>query len=160
MEKNKKKSCKIQPGKEFLSKGEVMPGKPYTPSVVDIHVGRRLQTRRTMLGLSQKDLAEKCGVTFQQIQKYECAGNRVSASRLFDLSQALNTPIDFFFMGLPGNLPSENKRNRSKPQISDQQPQDPLSKTESLELIRLYWKLPDNDKRELVMKMLRTLNTQ
>ncbi|MBQ2005252.1 MAG: hypothetical protein II219_00385, partial [Alphaproteobacteria bacterium] len=61
---------------------------------------------------------------------------------------------------LPGNLPSENKRNRSKPQISDQQPQDPLSKTESLELIRLYWKLPDNDKRELVMKMLRTLNTQ
>ena len=72
-----------------------MPGKPYTPSVVDIHVGRRLQIRRTMLGLSQKDLAEKCGVTFQQIQKYECAGNRVSASRLFDLSQALNTPIDF-----------------------------------------------------------------
>lgn len=137
-----------------------MPGIAYTPSVVDIHVGRRLQIRRTMLGLSQKDLAKKCGVTFQQIQKYECAGNRVSASRLFDLSQALDTPIDFFFMGLPGNLPSENKRNRSKPHISDQNPQDPLSKTESLELIRLYWKLPDNDKRELVMKMLRTLNTQ
>lgn len=138
-----------------------MAGRAYTPSIVDIHVGRRLQVRRTMLGLSQKDLAEKCGVTFQQIQKYECAGNRVSASRLFDLSQALNTPIDFFFMGLPGNLPSESKRNRStKTRVSDQHETDPLGKNESLELIRLYWKLPDNDKRELVMKMLRTLNTQ
>lgn len=134
-----------------------MSGKPFTPTSVDEHIGQRVQLRRTMMGLSQKDLAKICGVTFQQIQKYETAGNRISASRLFELSTALETPVSFFFAGLPGNMPEETKANRSS-RVSEQHKNDPLSKNESLQLINLYWKLPNDEQRKMVMQMLRTLN--
>ncbi len=133
-----------------------MGGKAFKPSSVDQHIGQRVQLRRAMMGLSQKDLAQICGVTFQQIQKYETAGNRISASRLFDLSRALDTPVSFFFSGLPGNLPEETRNGR--PRVSESNADDPLSKNESLELIRQYWKLSNDNQRALVMKMLRALN--
>ena len=81
-----------------------MSGKPFKPNSIDEHIGQRMQLRRIMMGMSQKDLAKICGVTFQQIQKYESAGNRISASRLFELSGALETPVSFFFAGLPGHI--------------------------------------------------------
>lgn len=62
-----------------------MSGKPYAPTDYDVELGRMLTTMRMRLGLSQKDVAEKAGVTFQQIQKYECAGNRMSVSRLHQI---------------------------------------------------------------------------
>lgn len=133
-----------------------MSGKPFAPTAVDEHIGQRVQLRRMMMGLSQKDLAKICGVTFQQIQKYESAGNRISASRLFELSMALDTPVSFFFQGLPGNLPEPTRRGRIM-RVSEPQPDDPLAKNESLELIKLYWKLPD-DQRRMVMKMVKSLN--
>jgi len=116
-----------------------------------------MQLRRNMMGFSQKDLAKRCGVTFQQIQKYETAGNRISASRLFDVAGVLETPVSFFFSGLPGNLPEETRANRS---LRAGQPatDDPLGKNESLLLINLYWKLPNDEQRKMVLKMLKTLN--
>lgn len=134
-----------------------MSGKSFTPTAVDEHIGQRVQLRRVMMGLSQKDLAKICGVTFQQIQKYESAGNRISASRLFELSTALETPVSFFFSGLPGNMP-ENNRTGKIVRVSEQKSEDPLSKNESLQLINLYWKLPNDNQRKIVMKMLKTLN--
>lgn len=134
-----------------------MSGKNFTPTAVDEHIGQRMQLRRNMMGLSQKDLAKMCGVTFQQIQKYETAGNRISASRLFDVSTALETPVSFFFSGLPGNMPEETRTNRST-RVSEQKSDDPLGKNESLLLINLYWKLPNDEQRQMVMKMLKTLN--
>jgi len=131
--------------------------KSFAPTFVDSHIGQRMQLRRNMMGLSQKDLGKICGVTFQQIQKYETAGNRISASRLFDVSTALCTPVSFFFSGLPGNLPTETKSNRST-RVSEQKSDDPMGKNESLVLINLYWKLPNDEQREIVLKMLRTLN--
>lgn len=124
---------------------------------VDHHIAQRLQLRRVMLGMSQTDLAHRCGVSFQQIQKYETAGNRIPAARLFDLSQALETPVAFFFFGLPGNLPPETKSTRSM-RVSEPNEDDPLSKNETLQLINLYWNLPNDSQREVVMKMLKTLN--
>ena len=137
-----------------------MPGKPYVPTFVDEHIGRRIQLRRNMLGLSQKDLADACGVTFQQVQKYETAGNRVSASRLFDIGRVMDTPVSFFFMGLPGNLPDETKTTRSQPvmRVSSHAAEDPMGKNETLEIIRLYWKLSDDSKREAVLKLLKSMN--
>ena len=135
-----------------------MSGKPFYPTPVDQHIGRRMQMRRVMLGMSQKDLAKRCGVTFQQIQKYETAGNRISASRLFELSTALETPVSFFFQGLPGNTSTEIRGGKSTGRVAEQKLDDPLSKNESLQLINLYWRLPDDDKRQMVMKMLRSLN--
>lgn len=129
-----------------------------TPNPIDEHIGQRMQLRRIMMGMSQKDLAKICGVTFQQIQKYECAGNRIAASRLFELSVALQTPISFFFTGLPGYIEREPRNGHlPKPRLGDQAPDDPLGKNESLELINLYWRLANDDQRETVMKLLRAL---
>lgn len=138
-----------------------MSGKPHAPNAIDEHIGQRMQLRRVMMGLSQKDLAKLCGVTFQQIQKYECAGNRISASRLFELSAALETPVSFFFAGLPGHMEREPRNGRlPKTGVRDQDTTDPLAKNESLQIINLYWKLPSDAQRETVMKLLRALNGQ
>lgn len=64
---------------------------------MDIHVGNRLRTRRTMLGLNQRKLGEKVGVTYQQIQKYERGIDRISASKLFIFAKELHVPTDYFF---------------------------------------------------------------
>jgi transcriptional regulator with XRE-family HTH domain len=69
---------------------------------VDKHVGYRLRMRRKMLGLTQKALAHALALTFQQVQKYENGKNRISASRLQQLSQILKVPVAFFFEGAPG----------------------------------------------------------
>jgi transcriptional regulator with XRE-family HTH domain len=68
---------------------------------VDAHIGQKIRTRRNLLGLSQTDLADAAGITFQQIQKYEKGANRVGASRLQQFSEALGVPPSYFFEGLP-----------------------------------------------------------
>lgn len=70
------------------------------PNPIDRHVGLRMRMRRKELGLSQERLAEAVGLTFQQIQKYERATNRVSASKLWELSRALKTHVGYFYEGL------------------------------------------------------------
>lgn len=138
-----------------------MSGKPFIPTAIDEHIGQRMQLRRVMMGLSQKDLAKICGVTFQQIQKYECAGNRISASRLFELSAALETPVSFFFAGLPGYIEREPRNGHlPKSRVADGGSDDPLAKNESLQLVHLYWKLPNDSQRETIMKLLRALSGQ
>lgn len=134
-----------------------MTRKPGLINEVDKHIAQRLQLRRVMLGMSQSDLAKKCGLSFQQIQKYESANNRIPAARLFDLGRAMETSVAFFFLGLPGNFPVETKSTRSM-RVSEQKEDDPLTKTESLRLINLYWDLPSNSQRDMVMKMLKSLN--
>lgn len=64
---------------------------------LDRHVGRRVRLRRTLLGLTQQELGEQIGVTFQQIQKYERGTNRISASRLWEIARVLKVPVAFFF---------------------------------------------------------------
>ena len=70
------------------------------PHPVDIHVGSRLRVLRAMRGQSQTKLADKLGLTFQQVQKYETGANRISASKLFDISRILGVTPDHFFVGL------------------------------------------------------------
>lgn len=70
------------------------------PSAIDVHLGRRLRRRRRILGLTQQQLAVQVGVRFQQIQKYECGANRLGAARLWELAEALQTPISYFYDGL------------------------------------------------------------
>ena len=85
-----------------------LPGtKASTP--VDLHVGQRLRIGRKLAGLSQEQLAERLGVTFQQVQKYEKGTNRISASRLFGAARLLSVPVSFFFEGLAtSDTQSEN----------------------------------------------------
>src|SRR6476620_7936287 len=85
-----------------------------SPNPVDRHVGLRIRLRRKELGVSQERLAEAIGLTFQQVQKYERAANRVSASKLWEMSRALSTSVGYFYEGLGdaieahgSNLPRE-----------------------------------------------------
>jgi len=72
-----------------------------SPDPIDKHVGTRVRMRRLMLNMSQEKLAQGLGLTFQQVQKYETGTNRVSASRLQQISGVLQVPVEFFFEGLP-----------------------------------------------------------
>ncbi len=67
---------------------------------VDVHIAQKLRQFRVAAAMTQEQLGDLIGVTFQQIQKYEKAQNRVSASKLFELSQLLNKPVSAFFTGL------------------------------------------------------------
>lgn len=68
---------------------------------IDLQLGKRLRRRRRLLGLTQSDVAERVGIRFQQIQKYECGGNRISAARLWQFIQVLDVPPTYFYDGLP-----------------------------------------------------------
>jgi transcriptional regulator with XRE-family HTH domain len=70
-------------------------------TAVDAIIAKRLRARRQEMGLSQQGLSTLVGITFQQIQKYENAINRIAASRLFAISKALDTPMSYFFEPMP-----------------------------------------------------------
>jgi transcriptional regulator with XRE-family HTH domain len=93
-----------------------------------------------MVGMTQQQLAEKVGIKFQQIQKYETGMNRVSASRLWDISDALSVPVSFFFEGLEGGAEREETQSL---------PEDILADKEALELVRSYYAIPENQRRRL-----------
>jgi transcriptional regulator with XRE-family HTH domain len=110
----------------------------------DIYVGKRLRRRRRLLGLTQQDLAGQVGVRFQQIQKYECGANRLTASRLAALGTALNVNVDYFFEGLaPDGKPVANDRGNS---LAD----DILSQKETLDLVRTYYGLSERSRGRLL----------
>src|SRR5687768_2743408 len=73
-----------------------------SPNPTDIHVGSRVKMRRMMLKMSQEKLGDGLGITFQQVQKYEKGTNRISSSRLMQISNILQVPVPFFFEGAPG----------------------------------------------------------
>ncbi len=106
---------------------------------VDVHVGKRVRHRRWMVGMTQQQLAEKVGIKFQQIQKYETGMNRISASRLWDISEALGVPISFFFEGL----------ERSGGTEEETVPTDFMADKEALELVRSYYAIPETQRRRL-----------
>ncbi len=113
-------------------------------SDIDLHVGRRLRRRRRLLGLTQQSLAEHVGIRFQQIQKYECGANRVSAARLFELSEALSVPVQYFYEGL-----SERNGAFDEPNPEILAP-DVLSKKETMDLVRAYYALGPEPRRHLL----------
>ncbi|TRD23597.1 helix-turn-helix domain-containing protein [Palleronia caenipelagi] len=104
---------------------------------VDVHVGSRVRQRRWMTGMTQQQLAEKVGIKFQQIQKYETGMNRISASRLWDIAAALDVPVAFFFEGL------DDKQGDAE------ETKDIFAEREALELVRSYYAIPEAQRRRL-----------
>ncbi|MBI1235672.1 MAG: helix-turn-helix domain-containing protein [Alphaproteobacteria bacterium] len=109
---------------------------------IDFHIGKRLRRRRRLLGLTQQQLAESVGIRFQQIQKYECGANRVSASRLFELSQSLDVPAQYFYEGL---IPDDAKEDDP-----DVMAADILSQKETMDLVRAYYRLGERPRKRLL----------
>ena len=106
------------------------------PHPVDVHVGKRIRHRRWLTGMTQQQLAETVGIKFQQIQKYETGANRVSASRLWDIAEALEADVAFFFEGLDkdGGTPL---------------PADIIPDKEALDLVRSYYAIPETQRKRL-----------
>lgn len=107
---------------------------------VDTHVGKRVRHRRWMVAMTQQQLADKVGIKFQQIQKYETGMNRISASRLWDISEALGVSVSFFFEGL-GDSATETDESLAASDI--------LADKEALQLVRSYYAIPENQRRRL-----------
>lgn len=128
---------------------------------IDVHVGGRIRLRRTLLGMSQERLGEALGLTFQQIQKYERGVNRVSASRLFDLSRVLDVPISFFYDDLPSATDVSESDLRplgfSEEQEAFGSGADQLNRRETLELIRAYYRITDIAVRKRVFELVKSM---
>ena len=119
------------------------------PNPIDRHVGLRIRLRRKELGISQEKLAESIGLTFQQVQKYERAANRVSASKLWEVARALETSISYFYEGLPtdGEL-----RYQAGPKLEDF-----LLTTEGMELARYFPQIQQSGVRRQIVELVRTM---
>ena len=128
------------------------------PSPVDAHAGARLRRRRTLLGMSQTKLGDAIGLTMQQVQKYERGANRISASRLFDLSRVFDVPIQFFFDDMPAAVaassPAQGGGKAKKPPSYEP---DPMHKQETLELVRAYYKITDPEIRKRLRELAKAL---
>jgi transcriptional regulator with XRE-family HTH domain len=120
------------------------------PNPADVHVGARVRLRRTMLGMSQEKLGEALGLTFQQVQKYERGANRVGASRLWEMSRVLDVPVSYFFEELEGG-------GRSGAGEGVDLEADPMTKRETLELVRAYYKINDPAVRRRIFELTKAL---
>jgi len=108
---------------------------------IDLHLGRRLRRRRRLLGLTQQQLAMQVGIRFQQIQKYECGANRISAARLWQLAEALETPVNYFYDGLAEAM-ERSETSGSGGEV--------FSRKETLDLIQAYYQLGERPRRRLL----------
>ena len=111
---------------------------------IDLHLGKRLRRRRRLLGLTQQQLASAVGVRFQQIQKYECGANRISAARLWELSEALEVPINYFYEGLENEAAADAANDAVK------RSEQVLARKETLDLVRAYYRLGERPRRRLL----------
>ncbi|RZJ82776.1 MAG: XRE family transcriptional regulator [Brevundimonas sp.] len=121
---------------------------------IDLHLGKRLRRRRRLLGLTQQQLAGACGVRFQQIQKYECGANRISAARLWQLSEALEVPVGYFYDGLTEAAPLGVAAERGEERGENG---EMLARKETLDLIRAYYQLGERPRRRL-LDLAKSLN--
>jgi transcriptional regulator with XRE-family HTH domain len=116
---------------------------------VDIHVGKRIRQRRWLTGMTQQKLAELVGIKFQQIQKYETGANRVSASRLWDIADALEVNVAFFFEGMQQEDAETAGVVVPKNTALANVPLDVTGDKEAMDLIRSYYAIPEDQRRRL-----------
>jgi len=129
------------------------------PHAADAHVGGRIRLRRTLQGMSQSELADALGMTFQQIQKYEKGTNRVSASKLWDIAHALKVPVSYFFEELPSSFTPAGQKVVAAPDLStSDESSSRLTKRETLELVRYYYNIPDSAVRQRLVDLVTTLS--
>ncbi|MGC6531333.1 MAG: helix-turn-helix domain-containing protein [Candidatus Puniceispirillaceae bacterium] len=129
-------------------------------NAVDVHVGRRIRLRRTLLGMSQEQLGSALNITFQQVQKYERGANRVSASRLWDISQIIDVPISYFFEEMSDVTLKASPRkmaSNSSNDITVDDAKDPMARRETLELVRTYYSIEEAHVRRRIADMVKAI---
>lgn len=151
---------------KMTTKGQISRGRTSTgePNPIDIHVGNRIRLRRTVLGLSQDQLGALLGLTFQQIQKYERGINRVSASRIWDVAKVLDVDVSFFFEEIGIQAAGQSPRLIAQPKsnvesvFDDIKETDPMMRQETIELVRAYYKIRNNQMAKQVYTLLVSLS--
>ncbi len=121
---------------------------------VDVHVGQRIAVRRKLLKLSQKDLANYIGYSYQQVQKYENCANRVSASLLYEFSGAMGVPVSFFFEGLPTKASKRGRRKKTRAPTDFAS--DPIRKPDVIKLVRAFDRITDPKARKKMLEAVRS----
>ena len=127
---------------------------PKRPNPVDIHVGKRVRLRRTLLGMSQTTLGDALSLTFQQVQKYENGSNRIGASRLYQISQILSVPVSYFFDEMDQLTAVANE---DAPVATGAARGDFVAKRETLELVRAYYRIVNPKVRRGIVDMIRAI---
>lgn len=133
------------------------------PDPIDVHVGARLRLRRNLLGMSQEQLGKACGLTFQQIQKYERGTNRMGSSRLFHFAKLLDVSISYFFDDVRMDrvttpFASGFAEKEQMPfEGPYQQQNELLHRRETLELIRAYYRIQDPKTRRKVYELIKSM---
>ncbi len=112
---------------------------------IDLHIGKRLRRRRRLLGLTQQQVAEVVGIRFQQIQKYECGANRISAARLWELADTLNVPISYFYDGLNGAAARLERET-----AEDLRTREAQAHKDTQDLLHAYCQLSERPRRRLL----------
>ncbi len=142
-----------------MAKSKARRGRGRGIGPIDVHVGARVRQRRTLLGMTQTNLSDAIGVSYQQMQKYERGMNRIGASRLFDLSRVLDVSIQYFFDEMPtavaARSPANKKRGKAK-KLPSYEP-DPMHKRETLGLVRAYYEIKDAEVRKRLRELTKAL---
>ena len=127
------------------------------PNPIDRHVGARVRMRRMLIGMSQEKLGEALGLTFQQIQKYEKGANRISASRLKQISEALNIPLAYFFKGAPVSDGAVRAGLAEMDDSEENHVGDFMLTAEGLSLNRAFMRIPDPKIRRKIVDLVMAL---
>ena len=126
---------------------------PKQPNPIDVQVGNRVRIRRMLMGMSQEQLGDLLGLTFQQVQKYEKGVNRISAGRLYEVARILNVPVDFFYGDLAAALsPDANETESSVPPGMEF-----VSSGEGLQLSLAFMKIKEAKVRKRVLDLVKSL---
>ena len=133
------------------------------PDPIDVHVGQRIRVRRIQKNMSQSAVAERMNVSFQQVQKFENAQNRVSAARLYKISRILEVPVDYFFEGLPGHyfvLPGESPAASVVEEEQTDYSLDLMSHPQSAELLKVFFQVQDAMTRRALIDFMKRLGPE
>lgn len=149
-----------------MSTNTTQPNRPTTsphgtPRPVDVHVGHRLRTCRTLIGMSQENLGTAVGLTFQQIQKYERGANRIGASRLYQFANVMDVPVSYFFDDMPeqvqhtrGAYAADLNKNQD---IAKQLGAHVLHNRKTLELARNFHAIPSEKIQSRAFELIKAL---
>ena len=126
-----------------------------SPDYKDKIIGSRIKAYRDIVGLSQSELGESVGVTFQQIQKYEHGTNKISVGRLFEICDALNVSAITFLNGLTDNTAQNNNLSLVSDNKQTELTPDPMTSKETTELLKVYYSVSDPKKRKSIVKFIK-----
>jgi transcriptional regulator with XRE-family HTH domain len=120
------------------------------PNPIDRHVGARVRMRRLMLDMTQTELGDKLGLTFQQVQKYEKGTNRIGASRLQHIADVLQVPVAFFFEGAVGEMKNSEPRSLFVSEF--------LASSEGIALVKAYMSIRDAKTRRCIVQLVEQIS--